>query len=166
MSGREPRLMGRKSGAGFEPRDRVCARVKWILSQFAYLSLSPVENVAECRHPLASRRRVHRLGIAFGVRTERAALEWNLGFPITTAISRRATVPRLGISALPDDPPLVVNVRCLPGLPGADVGQAFVKRLGIVPDGQDRPLAVGAHIAVLPSGLVAICRHQREPIGK
>ncbi len=79
---------------------------------------------------------------------------------------RRGESSRLGILTLPDDPPLVVNVCCLPGLPGADVGQAFVKRLGIVPDGLDRPLAVGVHIAVLPSGLVAICRHKREPIGE
>src|SRR6266853_125196 len=90
---------------------------------------------------------------------------------MTAAISTRraadrGTVLRLGILTLPDDPPLVVNVCCLPGLPSADVGQAFVKRLGIVPDELDCPLAAAVYIAVLPSGLVAICRHKREPIGE
>ena len=41
-----------------------------------------------------------------------------------------------------------------------------MKRLGIIPAGLDRPLAFPIHIAELPSRLVAIRRHQREPVGE
>src|SRR5712671_1912618 len=69
-----------------------------------------------------------------------------------------------GISTLPNAPPLVVNVSSLFTFPEADIGQTFVKRLGVVPGGLDGPMAVPVHIAELPSRLVTIRRDEREPI--
>jgi hypothetical protein len=41
-----------------------------------------------------------------------------------------------------------------------------MERLGIIPNGLDRPLAFSIHIAELSTGLIAIHRNEREPIGK